>query len=764
MIARLAFLFLSVSVATPVFSDTFSPQRLREIDLTIERAVTEQRIVGGLFWLERHGEIYRKTYGQRAIVPRDEAMTLDTIFDVASLTKVVATTPAIMILVERGKVDLAAPVSRYISEFSGGGREVVTVRQLMTHTSGLRPGLIATDWAGYDTGIRLTVAEKPLHPPGSTFIYSDLNFILLGEIVRRVSATPLQDFVQKQIFRPLGMNETGFLPARRRRGRIAPTEETDDAGLLRGRVHDPTARRMGGIAGHAGLFTTAHDLARYARMIQAGGTLEGVRVLAPESVRLMTSLQTGPNLPMRRGLGWDIDSTYSRPRGNTFPLGSFGHTGWTGTFLWIDPFSQTFYVFLSNRVHPDGQGSVLELQRTLGTLAAEATGVDFASLRGTVNPRARYETLNGIDVVAAENFAPIHGLRIGLITNQSGRDRAGRSTIDLLHSASTVKLRALFSPEHGIRGDRDELIADDRDTKTGLPIYSLYGKSKRPSAEQLEGLDALVFDVQDIGARFYTYVSTMGHAMEAAAEAGLRFFVLDRINPITGQFVEGPVRDGDAAFTAWHPIVVRHGMTVGELALMFKEERGLKLDLTVVRLRNWQRWLWQDQTWIPWVNPSPNMRSLTAATLYPGVCLLEATEVSVGRGTATPFEIVGAPYIDEEAFAAALEKAVLPGARFEPVRFTPDDSVFKGQLCKGVRMRITNRDALASVDIGIVMAQLLHQMYPRNFTLSKVNNLLRHPATIDAIRRGENLSAIKKLWNAELADFRKRREKYLLYE
>jgi uncharacterized protein YbbC (DUF1343 family) len=521
---------------------------------------------------------------------------------------------------------------------------------------------------------------------------------------------------------------------------------------------------MGGVAGHAGLFTTAHDLSRYARMILNNGQLGRTRILKPETVRLMTSVQTAPQVYFRRGLGWDMDSSYSRPRGNMFPIGSFGHTGWTGPFLWIDPFSRTYYFFLSNRVHPDGKGSVIELQRAVGTLAAESiTGFDFANVRGAVEPRPRATTSNGIDVLVEQRFAPLNGKRVGLITNHTGRDRTGQSTIDLLAAAPGVQLKALFSPEHGIRGDRDEKIGNEVDSKTGLTVFSLYGENRKPSVQQLAGLDVLIYDIQDIGARFYTYISTLGMAMEAADEAGVKFMVLDRINPITGQFSEGPVREGDSSFIAYHNIVVRHGMTVGELAQMYRDERGMMVDLTVIPLKNWTRSLWQDETSLPWVNPSPNMRSLNAATLYPGVCLLERTEMSVGRGTDTPFEVVGAPYIDEHAFAAALERAVLPGVRFEPVQFTPTASVFQGKLCRGVRMRITNRDALNAVDVGITMVQILHRLYPQNFTVAKVDDLLRHPPTIEAIRAGKSLSEIDRIWASGLAEFRKRREKYLLY-
>jgi len=335
--------------------------------------------------------------------------------------------------------------------------------------------------------------------------------------------------------------------------------------------------------------------------------------------------------------------------------------------------------------------------------------------------------------------------------------------IDLLFHAPGVQLRALFSPEHGIRGAFDEKVADSVDQQTGLPIYSLYGQTNKPKPEQLKDLDALVFDIQDVGCRFYTYVSTMALSMQAAAEAGLKFYVLDRPDPIGGAAIEGPVRAGEATFTAIHPVPVRYGMTLGELAGMINAERGFKADLTVVPIQGWRRDLWFDQTGLPWINPSPNMRSLTEAALYPGIGLLE-TAISVGRGTDTPFEVVGAPYVDDVKLAAELNRAGLPGVRFVPVRFTPTASVFKGQPCGGVNLVITQRDEFNSVDAGVMIALTLRRLYPNDFALDRFDRLLAHPATIAAIRAGETLDQIHALWAADLAAFKQRREKFLLYK
>ncbi len=499
----------------------------------------------------------------------------------------------------------------------------------------------------------------------------------------------------------------------------------------------------------------------------------GAPIFRSETVRAMTSVQSPPNVAVKRAGGSDIDSQYSRPRGDIFPIGSFGHTGFTGGFLWIDPTSRTFYVFLSNRVHPDGKGSVLALQRQLGTLVAElverpatSPGVD-RRVAGRSTQRVGWVTSggtaqNGIDVLHATGYAAIRNLRSGLITNQSGIDRAGNPTIDLLRSAPNVQLIELFAPEHGVRGDVDEPFGDTTDPISGLPVYSLYGPRKKPAPEQLGSIDALVFDVQDIGTRFYTYVSRLGLAMEAAAEAKKKVIVLDRINPIGGAAIEGPLPDTLTTFTAHHSVPVRHGMTVGELAKMIAAERHLDVDLEVVPIRNWSRDQWQDDGGLPWIDTSPNMRSLTEAALYPGIGLLESA-ISVGRGTLTPFELAGAPYIDPRALARAMNSLQLPGVWFEPVRFTPDASVYRGEGCGGVRILVMDRQRLQPVRTGLALAVALHRMYGSRFALEKLDPLLRCRRVLDAIADGRSLDQIVALYTADEAAFAERRKPYLMY-
>jgi uncharacterized protein YbbC (DUF1343 family) len=372
--------------------------------------------------------------------------------------------------------------------------------------------------------------------------------------------------------------------------------------------------------------------------------------------------------------------------------------------------------------------------------------------------------LTGIDVLERDNFKQLAGMRVGLVTNHTGRNREGRQTIDVLSKAPGVKLVALFSPEHGIRGLADEKVSDSKDEATGLPIYSLYGETRRPKPEQLKDLDALVYDIQDIGARFYTYISTLGYLLEEAAKVKLPVFVLDRPNPIGGVDVEGPIADSDKlSFISYHTIPTRHGLTIGELGQLFNRQRNIGADLRVIKMEGWRRSMWFDETNLTWINPSPNMRSLTEATLYPGVGLLETTNVSVGRGTDTPFEIVGAPWIQGDKLAEFLNQRGLPGVRFVPLRFKPNASVFKDEQCGGVNIIITDRAAFRPLLTGIEMALALRKLYPNDWKVDNYLRLLVNTDTLERVKRGESASEIVASWNSGLQEFRKARSEILLY-
>jgi uncharacterized protein YbbC (DUF1343 family) len=518
-------------------------------------------------------------------------------------------------------------------------------------------------------------------------------------------------------------------------------------------------------------------------MLLGGGQLGGVRVLSPATVARMTSQATPPDMRAVRGLGWDIDSSYSSNRGELFPIGSFGHTGFTGTSLWMDPTTKSYVIFLSNRVHPDGKGDVTALRGKVATVAAAAlmSDGDLAHAAAAVVARGvqagdgrtdrpstageREHTQTGIDVLVAEKFARLRGRRVGLVTNQTGRSSGGESTIDLLAHAPGVTLVALFSPEHGIRGVLDDKVASSRDEKTGLPIHSLYGATLRPTDAMLDGIDTLVVDLQDIGARFYTYPATVGYILEEAARHKVAVVVLDRPNPIGGVDVEGPEQDAAAiGFNGYLPMPIRHGLTLGELARLFNGEKQIGADLTVVAMKNWRRAAWFDETGIAWMNPSPNMRNMVAATVYPGIGAIEGTNVSVGRGTDTPFEQFGAPWIDAVGLASALNARALPGVRFYPTSFTPAAGAkLAGQLCRGVFVIVTDRDRLRPVRVGLEIAAALTRLHGAQFDLNAAAVLFGSKVTLARVRSGEDPATIASSWSPDEARWRATSLKYLLY-
>jgi uncharacterized protein YbbC (DUF1343 family)/CubicO group peptidase (beta-lactamase class C family) len=763
-------------------------KRLALIEPLVNEAIARHELPGAVVLAGRGNQIlYKRAFGNRAVKPAVEPMTVDTIFDLASLTKVVATTTAVMLLVEDGQLRLSDRVSDHVPGFERYGKDRITIRHLLTHTSGLRPDLdLEEPFESAAEGIRRAVEEVPVAQPNERIIYSDINFFLLGHIVEQVAHRTLDAFLKDRVFGPLDMRDTGFLPAASLRNRIAPTEsceplawpcETPAASMLRGIVHDPTARRMGGYAGHAGLFGTADDLAVFARMLLAGGTLNGHRILSPLSVAKMTRRATPESLVALRGLGWDIDSPLSGNRGELFPVGSFGHTGFTGTSMWMDPLTKTFVIFLSNRVHPDGKGDVTPLRAKVASIVASAipdaivppaaamTGADFGLSWPPRPAMAVTRVLTGIDVLRAEGFARLRGRRVGLVTNHTGRAADGTPTIDLLAAQKDLTVVALFSPEHGIRGVVDESVPSTKDEKTGLPIYSLYGATQRPTDAMLGGIDTMVIDLQDVGTRFYTYATTMAYVMEEAAKRKLKVVVLDRPNPVNGWQVEGPPLDeGARGFTGYLPeMPIRHGMTLGELARLFNDYGRIGCDLEIVALQHWTRAAWFDDTALEWINPSPNMRNLIAATLYPGIGAFEFANLSVGRGTETPFEQIGAPWIDGRRLADAVNARAVPGVRVYAVRFTPAASKFAGEPCSGVFFVVTDREALKPVRLGVEVASALVKLFPAQIDFGKTSLLLGSADTLNRIRAGEDPAIIAASWANAESQWRRLRAKYLLY-
>jgi uncharacterized protein YbbC (DUF1343 family) len=473
----------------------------------------------------------------------------------------------------------------------------------------------------------------------------------------------------------------------------------------------------------------------------------GDGIFSPATIHKFTSPASPVDNPVVRGLGWDINSPYSGPRGDLFPIGSFGHTGFTGTSMWIDPASQTFVIFLANSVHPHLRPTITPLRHKIATVVAGAFG---------------YGARTGLDVLNENGFAALRGKRIGLITNQTGVDRLGRRNIDLMRKAG-VNLVALFSPEHGFLGIEDRSnLENSTDSASGLRVWSLYGKTQRPTAEMLRGVDARGFDIQDAGVRFYTYETTMLYCLEEAAKAHISFYVLDRPDPITGNHVEGPMLDADKlSFVGGYPLPLRHGMTMGELAMMENAEKHLGADLHIIRMTGWTRGCWFDQTGLPWIEPSPNIRNPDEEVLYPGLAMLEySTNYSVGRGTDAPFEEIGADWIDGARLAQFLTGRHIAGVKIEAARFTPSSSNLSGKQLGGVRFTVTDRNAFCSSCLGLEVAAALASLYPGRMDWKANRKLIGNAGVISALSQGRDPGEAAR---DGVAQFEALRQNYLLY-
>ncbi len=778
-------------VASPDFSS---------MDRIMAAALEAHKVPGAVIVIGHDGKVvFHKAYGNRSLMPAPIPMTEDIIFDMASMTKVMATTTAAMELYQQGRFLLNDPVAKYLPAFAANGKQNITIRQVMTHYSGLPPDVdLKQQWSGKQTAYDMAFAVKPDHPPGTVFRYSDINFIVMGALIEKLSGMTLDAYTAKYVFAPMGMEHTRFLPPAFWSGNIAPTQYDENHHMLQGVVNDPTSRRMGGVAGHAGVFSTAGDVSIFAQNLL--DLLAGRPSKFPLN-RVTAEKMTTPQQPATgvslRGLGWDIESPFSRNRGELFPVGGFGHTGWTGTDIWIDPWSDSYVIFLSNRTYPNGGPSTVPIEAAIATAAAQALdiqvlerGREVSRLTGyneSLTNMRRWGSRNGtvetgIDVLEDESFASLaalkkkHGgrLRVGILSNQTGLDSSGRRTIDVLANDAPAKVpgltvTTLFSPEHGITGAADTThISGSTDTATGLPVVSMYGatdEQRRPPIDKLRNLDAVVIDLRDAGVRFYTYETAVAYFLQAAAHTGTDIVILDRPDPINGSFVQGPVSDvGHTSYTGFMPLPVRHGMTMGELARYFNGEGHLGAALTVIPMKGWQRGDWYDSTSLLWVNPSPNLRNLNEATMYPGIGMIESSNISVGRGTDTPFEWIGAPWINATELASALNHRFIPGIRFVPVEFTPRAPYpYAGQLCYGVGFVITHRNQLNVPEVGVEIASMLYKLYPTQYHLESIAPLLANQATLKALENHEDPQTIDDSWREGIQQFKDRRKAYLIY-
>ena len=547
------------------------------------------------------------------------------------------------------------------------------------------------------------------------------------------------------------------------------------------RVEGDVMARQSLAQGMAGCDAVIHLVGIIREHPSIGATFERVHAQGTINVLEAAAAVGARRYVHMSALGWDVSSAFSRTASPYFPPESVGHLGFTGTSVWIDPPTRSYLILLTNRVHPSGGGAnaIRDLRTRVAAAAGAALFVPELPTKVAMGdstapaadggedakpPRSASVVRSGLDVLVAQDFAPIAGYTVGLVTNQTGVDSQGRRAIDLLAAAPRVKLAAIFTPEHGLTGDANTEVPHGRDPITGLPVWSLYGSTRRPNGGMLRGLDLVVFDIQDVGVRYYTYLTTLVYVMEEAARARIPVLLLDRPNPINGRVVEGPLMDPDlGSFTAPHPIPVRTGMTIGEFGRMVAMERKIPVSLTIVPLEGWERGRWFDETGLPWVNPSPNIRSLTQALLYSGIGLLESTNVSVGRGTERPFEVIGAPWLDPHRVSEDLNALRLSGVSFEPVVFTPSSDIYTAVPCGGVRLVVTDREAIRPVTVGLAIARTLRSRHRDQFRPEAIQNLLVNRATMWAFLRNESLDRLVAWTEMERNSFLNRRASYLIY-
>ncbi|AVR06462.1 serine hydrolase [Burkholderia thailandensis] len=752
------------------------PSAAVAIGAAIDAEIADGHIAGAVVVTGDAGGVReRVARGARVTGPAAEPMTADTVFDLASLTKAVATATAVMQLAERGRLALDAPAARYWPAFAARGKAGVTIRQLLAHTSGLPPGVSSARALRGRAAVLADVARMPpVAPPGTRVIYSDVNYVALGVIVERVTGRPLDAWCAKHVFTPLHMANATFRPRAATLSRIAPTVVRDGR-LLRGRVHDPIAAAMGGVAGNAGLFASAGDLARFAQMLLNDGRLGASRVLSRASVAALETPATLDAKGDARTAGWDLQPPLVANRYRLPPAGLLQHLGYTGTGLWIDLVTHRFVIVLTSRLYPDERGDAAPLrEQVLGLVASRSPPVSAdqiaeraptmaaAIARAARAPESAGPVLAGIDALESSGFAAVAGKRIALVTNRSGVDRLGRRTIDLLAHAPGARLVAIFAPEHGLGTDVDAPFGDAIDADTNVVVHSLYGSRRRIAPEALSNVDVLVFDIQDAGVRFFTYLATLGYVLEAAAAAHVPVVVLDRPNPLGGDVVGGPVSDADiGSFTNYYPLPLAPGMTIGELAKLFDDRLRIGADLVVVPMENYRRWMRYGDTGLGGLPPSPNLRDAAALSLYPDIGLVEGADVSVGRGTATPFGVLGAPWIDGRALADDL-RAMHLSATFTPARFVPTEGPYRGALCEGVRIERLPGPVRPG-RIGLAVALALHRRYPDRFRIDAIRASVGSRAVADMLADGRPLDEIEQVVDTQNAAFSRERAAYLLY-
>jgi len=723
-----------------------TPFLTQDLDALLRDAVQQNLTPSAVLLVMRQGEkIYHNAQGDAS---------LQSIFDLASLTKVVATTTSIAFLIDSNKLTFDTSLKKIFPGVYGRDKQDITIKQLLLHTAGFPPMV----WPGKLTDdlpiiLRRIQKVKLLAAPGTHYRYSDVGFILLGEIVKAVSGQPLDQFAKNHIFHPLGMCSTQFFPKGMNSPQIVAAWPSE--GKI-GEVYDPLAARMGGIAGHAGLFSTAEDLAILGQLLLNRGNFEKKKFLSKNIVNAMLSPR---NLPLEsdgvRALGWDMSSTHAGCRGR-LSTAAFGHTGYTGTSLWIDPEHQLIVILLTNRTH-------LKTPPDLTPLRQRIHDVIVTHLIRMPSKPVR----TGFDQLTATDRTFFDGKKIGLITNRAAVDKSGRWIGEWLLDQPNFTIQSIFVPEHGLSASLDQKIVDQRllYKKRTISVFSLFGDQRAPSVDSLNGIDLLLFDIPSVGVRFYTYLNTLGRSLEVAAHHKIPFVILDRPNPLGGEQIDGPVAFSDRqTSTNYHPLPIRFGLTMGELALLYNSEKKLGASIKIVRNSGWQRAMQFDAMNLPWRSPSPNIRSWLQALLYTGIGLLESTNLSVGRGTKTPFQWIGAPWLNSQSLSLAMNQANLAGVYFIPETNTPTATLFRKELCQGIRIIVTDPKKIDPIKIAISIMLWIRKHHVTDWNTDELYRLFHHPPTVQAILNGDSIENIVALWQAGLAQFQRVRTQYLLYE
>lgn len=710
-----------------------------DLQFALEQAVRAADAPGAVAWVgNAEGCLFQGAAGLRQRIPDPVPATLDTVYDLASLTKVVATTTATMLLWESGRLDLDAPLTTWLPYPTLG---IFTPRHLLTHTTGLPPGRpLHLEVDNYDDAIARIAQTASDWPPGTRRRYSDLGFMLLGKVVEAAAGQSFESYCRRRIFGPLNMQRTGFNPDPRFRDQCAATEQCPWRGrVMQGEVHDENAWAIGGVSGHAGLFSTAEDLARFSR-----GMLDS-RILRQETMAEMLKLTHVPSYPWQ-GLGWKVDPWRDGSEGYLPFRRAFGHTGWTGTCLWVDFDSGLHAILLSNTCHPS---RAHRDNRTLRRVFFTAVHAHYAPEKSNAH--------TGLDRLVWDEFSAIRGKRIAVLTHQAAVDQLGRPMLDVLALAPDVQVKRIYSPEHGLRGQA-EAGAKVTSQAGAVPVISLYGERTQPTQDELRGVDMFLVDLQDIGARFYTYIATMRACMAACADARVPLLVLDRPNPLGNAIVEGPMPEKTGSLVCAAEVPTRHGMTIGEMALFFWStafnRKGFEVRLLTVD--GWPNTLRAEALPQPWTPPSPNIPTAETALVYSGTCLFEGVNLNEGRGTESPFLLIGAPWLDTAAVLAAVAADAPPGCALEAVEYTPrviegkaSSPRYKGERCAGIRIRVTDAGALRPFTLAVALLQAIQARHQGTFEwLAYFDTLAGGPALRKAIQAGVPAAQIAAECNA----------------